>query len=202
MSNSQIMELVAKLTPEDQARWQAGEINVFPGKDYPVVRNAPGQPNAGKLVPGTGVPPAVPSAENGTRGGYKKTNAYKELLQKYLPADIESGKRGSLGWILEQAMTAMEGGDVDKEFICDSCGERNHVTVWKRPDTNAIKLVMETLIGRAAEQKDININSEQIYRLIDERSQVKDLTVFTVDPHEREARDAAAAEWIEGEVLS
>lgn len=192
--------LLDKLNDQDRDLVDRGVLIAYEGKDYPVLKWGVG-PRTGQLAPGTGVAPATPSAENGRRGSMRQTNEYKELIKRYLPADIESGARGSLGWILDQALTAMEGGMVIREFTCSECGEGNSVEVWRKPDVNAIKLITETLVGRAAEQKDININSEQIYRLIDERSEVKDLTVFTVDPSERDARNEAAKAWIEGELV-
>lgn len=197
METDLTLTLVDKLTPEHKTLVEKGVYTVHEGKDYPVLRWAGGS-QFGQLAPGTGQPPGA--ADIGLvsqRTAYKRTTAYRELLEKYLPADLDDTKRGSLGWILSQGLTALEGGDVTKDVTCPSCQHQFKAKMWKRPDSNALKILTEALIGRADVQKDLNINSEHVYRIIDERRDMRDLVVFDVSPSERTEREAVDAEWRE-----
>lgn len=187
--------LLNQLTDEHRQLVETGVYNVFPGKDYPVLRWATG-PLVGKLATGTGITPNHnDSAAVGRASAFKQTAEYKTLLTRYLPADLDDTKRGSLGWILKNALNGLEGGDMMIDVECPHCGEEFRHKAWKKPDPQMAKLLVEALIGKAGETKDVNINSENIYRLMDERRDLRSLQVFEIDPHEREKREAIDAEW-------
>lgn len=176
---------------------EKGFYSVHEGQDYPVLRWAAG-PRIGQLAPGTGLLPNHNDiAQISKDTGVKRTTQYRELLQKYLPADLDDTKKGSLGWILKQGLTALEGGDKNIDVVCPECDHKFQVVAWKRPDSNALKILLEALVGRADVTKDLNINTESIYRIIDERRDKRDIVVYEVDPQERERREAVDAEWRE-----
>lgn len=193
------LSLMDRLTDEHRALVDAHIYSVHPSKEgsYPVLRWAAG-PNLGQLAPGTGQAVGVPDgAAVGKATGWKNSKPYRQLLEKYISADLDEKKRGSLGWLLSQGMVAVEGGDVTKEVTCPECDHKFSTTMWKKPDANALKLLLEAVIGRADVTKDLNVNSEHIYRIIDERKDMRDLVVYEVSPAEREEREAIDVEWRE-----
>ena len=197
MENEITLSLLEQLSEEHRALVEQGVYSAHPGKTYPMLRWAAG-PRFGQLAPGTGVAPNAIDAPTMSRASaHKRTSAYRELLEKYLPADLDDKKRGSLGWILSQGLTALEGGDVVRAVQCPECNHEFSATMWKKPDTNALKVLMEALIGRPDVTKDLNINSEHIYRMIDERRDARDLIVYDVSPTERAEREVVDAEWRE-----
>lgn len=155
----------------------------------------------GRIAPGSGVvvnqaDPAI----NGRKGAWKNTDEYQALLRKVIPAEEDPNKRGTFAWLVTQGLNAAEGGDVKMAFTCPECEHDFTQVVWKRPDANAIIKLMEMVHGRAVEQKDINIRAEAIYRLLDEREDLKQLKVYEVDPHEKAERrelEPEDADWKE-----
>lgn len=197
MTQEITLSLIDQLNDHDRDAVERGIYTVHPGANYPVLRYAAG-PNLGAYAPGTGIPVNHNDMkEISRRTAYKRTSEYQELMRKYLPADLDDEKKGTLGWILKQGMEAIEGSNISKTVACNQCGHEQRVSMYRRPDGNVLIKVLELLVGRAAEQKDININSESMYRLIDERRDLKDLTVYEVSPTERAAREEVAGEWRE-----
>lgn len=184
------------LSPEHRSLVDAGIYSATPGEGgLPVLRWAVG-PQIGQFVKGGGRPPGSPDiAEISRRTAYKRTDEYRALVQKYLPADIESGKRGSLGWLLDQGLVAIEGGDVPREIHCPECGHEWTQSFYKKPDSLALKLILELLVGRATEMKEVNVSTEQLLRVVDERRDARDIVVFAVDPTERARREALSSDW-------
>ncbi len=193
-------EQLEKLSEEHRALVAAEVYNAFDGQDYPVLRWAHGK-DRGRLAPGTGITPGHNDiARIGADTSIRRTTEYRALLERKITPDVTSGERGSLGWLLDQGFNAAEGGDVRREMTCPECGHDWTETIWKRPDANAIIKMLEMVVGRAPEQKDINIRAESIYKLIDGRENVKEITVHAVDPHEREERlsdEPEEGEWRE-----
>lgn len=190
-------DLLSQLSEEHRTLVEAGVYTVFEGQDYPVLRWAFGN-KKGQYVEGTGLP--VNHVDLGLiskRTGIKRTQEYKALMERLIPPDADSKKYGSFGWLINQGFVAAEGVDVVKAVTCPSCSVEFSVKMFKRPDGNALIKLIEMMVGRASEQKEINIRAEQIYRLLDEQQNVKTIEVFEIDPSER-ARRKSRAEIIEG----
>lgn len=180
-------KLVAVLSPEDRAKVEAGDINVFPAKpgSYPVLRWAKGNSEGktpGSLAPGTGhAQGAGDIGNNAARYAYKRTNAYKDLLEHLIPADLDPTKRGSIGWLFEQGFAAAEGGTVSIDVTCPDCGHKHKVEAWKKPDAVAFKTLIEQVLGRATETKNVNVESKNLHAIIDERIPAEAIEVYDLD---------------------
>ena len=176
------------MSEEHRALVESGQYNAFEGQKYPVLRWATGS-KKGKLAPGTGLTPGHnDAAQVGKSTSYRRTAEYRALLERLIPPDEDANKRGTLAWLVAQGFNAAEGGDVKREMTCPECEHSWTEKIWKRPDANAITKMLEMVIGRAPEQKDINLRAEHIYKMIDGRENLKEITVHSVDPHEREKR--------------
>lgn len=200
MTQEVAVSLTDLLTDEHRALVERGIYTIHPGAAYPVLRWAAG-PNLGAYAPGSGIPVNHNDiGQIGRQTAYKRTAEYQELMRKYLPADLDDTKKGTLGWILKQGMEAIEGATVSKKVTCNQCGHEQNVGMYRRPDGNVLVKIVELLVGRAAEQRDVNINSEAMYHIIDERRAMRDLVVYEVSPTEREEREVLAGEWKDSEV--
>jgi len=186
--------LLDKLNDEHRELVEAGVYKVAPGQDYPLLRWARGN-RKGQFVEGGGRPVNSNDIAQISRDtAYQRTNEYRRVLEKLVPASTDETKRGTFGWLVKQGMNAAEGGDVTKDFHCKECGAENTVVVWKRPDSNAIIKIMEMVAGQAPKQQDINLKAEHLYKLIDEREDAASIKVHAVDPHERARREALQLE--------
>lgn len=154
----------------------SGDVNVYPGRNplKPVLYWNTG-PRKGKIAKGSGVSvfrdPSV-EKENGRKStGLKNTNAYKELLAKYFDDD-------RFHKLIQNLERATEGEEVKKKVTCDHCGESQVVVMYNKPDSNALKLAFEQLMGRAAQTTDINVKTASLYQIIDERVSAPTITVW------------------------
>ncbi len=190
-------ELVELLSDEHRTLVDDGVLNVFPGQEYPVLRWARGR-SKGKMAKGTGLVPAHNDlAQVSKDTAWKRTGQYRALLERLLPPDEDPNKRGTLAWLVNHGLTAAEGIDEYRDALCPECEHVFKFKVFKKPDTKAVLGILEMLIGRAPEQKEINIHLEEMYRKIDEREDAGGVRVFAVDPHEKARREAL--ETIEGD---
>ena len=181
------LDLIAELPDELRERVISGELLAFEGK----VSGRPGLRNAktGVLVKGTGLTPrAGDIGELSSKFAYKRTNAYRELLQHIISADNDPEKWGSFGWLVNQGLKAAEGGDVFVDTRCPSCDTPFKVKAWKRPDSNAITKIMEQIIGRAQETQEINITERRIVDLLRDETPVVEINVISLSPEEAASR--------------
>ena len=162
-----------------------GKVTVEDGDGYPVVRWAKGRWR-GRMAPGTGIVPQHNDIGKISRDtSYQRKREYREVLEFVIPADADETKRGTVGWLLNQGMTAAEGIDTMKDVECPVCEHEFKIAVYKRPDTKAVLGMLEMVIGRAAEQKDISVRFEDLQLQINERRDTGQLKVFEVSPHEK-----------------
>lgn len=192
-------ELFTQLNPADQEKVLNGNYKLFPTRDgsYPHFRWKKGNPEGkfpGTRAPGAGVSPAHVDRENGKQNsGLRNTRAYRDLLSYLLPPDLDPERRGSVGWLIEQALTAAEGEYVRVE--CPSCEHK--FDAWRKPDSTILKELIHQTVGPAPKEVQHSGSTETIHRLIDERVDVGDverISVHRQDPAEKARREAAIAE--------
>lgn len=166
-----------------------------PGKNdgKPVLRWASGDLK-GKLAPGTGIIPGSKTrGELSKETAWKRTAAYRDIMELVVKADGDAEKWGSFAWVITNLLKGIEGGDVYLNLKCPHCHEDAKHKVWKRPDTQAgIKLV-ELFVGRATETKDISVTTKQIFELMDETLDTYVIETREVSSEEVDRRRAAVA---------
>lgn len=142
----------------------------------PVVRWVDG-PRKGQPVIGSGSPPqGEKTAEMNRKSAWKRTAAYRELLDRYWAPELE--------WLFEQAKAMIEGGPVNVKAVCPECEHRFNVEAYRKGDAQALKVVWESIIGRASERKEVDVNIRALMAQIDERSPLSTIEVIEVSPEE------------------
>lgn len=183
---------LAVLLPEELRRlFDTDQVYLAEGKsaDKPVVRWRTGE-HKGAFVTGTGGEIRVPSEDNGQRGGIRQTNEYRALLERYMTDD-------RFTWLIDQLFTAVEGGEIYQD--CHACGTPVHM--YRKPDTNAALKLMDQMMGKATEHKEIDIEMRSLHAEIEAKVDPGTLRINRVDPGEVRRRREHLAVEVEAEVL-
>ena len=170
-----VENLLAQVSPDIRARVEAGELELLVGQrpDKPVIREVA----TGRLITGSGrYPRAIDAAQLGRDTAYKHSKSYREGLEKLVP--LEGTGVGSFTWLLEQAIDEAKGFDYHIE--CQACGA--DVQVVKRRNAMYLFKFIELLAGKARETQDLNIKSESLIAVLNQRENIRDITVHTIDP--------------------
>lgn len=187
-------ELIDKLTPELRARYDLGEINVFPGQssDKPVVRDA----KTGALVKGTGL--AVRHndiAQISKATAFRRTTDYQDWLGGKLKIDGSGpDDKESAEWWWERAQEAASNAPIPV-----TCPECNHTWMEKagKQDGNLIFRIIELATGKAKQKTEINVKQEEILRILNEKVDIREVVVHALTPEDVEHR----REVVEGEMV-
>ena len=175
------IELLDRLDTETRTLVDSGAITVWKGRNgKPVLRDG----KTGQMLPGTALHENTKHGEGEKASkvsAWKRTNAYRELMERYYTDE-------KFGEMLEAGLEAAIGNAVRKEVTCPECAHGFTETMYRRPDATIFFKTMEQLMGRAEETRQINVNTEHLYRLLDERTDVREIQVFTVTPEEEEER--------------
>lgn len=176
------MESLLVLVPEElRPRVEAGELELLPGQrpDKPVIREVA----TGRLVAGSGRYPKANDAGAVSKAtAYKRKTSYRQGLELLVP--LEGTGVGSFSWLLEQAIDEAKG--YDYHIDCPSCGET--VEVIKKRNAMYLFKFIELLAGKARETQDLNIKSESLIAVLDQRVPVTEITVHTIDPETSRTR--------------
>jgi hypothetical protein len=179
-------ELLQFLSEENFARYEAGEIVVYPGQnpEKPVLRDA----KTKVLVKGTGITPNHnDSAEIGRLHGYKQTNEYQAFLEGHMdPAKIDAKDPNSLEWWWKAAQYAASPQPHEVTCPC-GCGHTFMAPVGK-PDGNLIFRMMERVFGKAMQRQEIDIKQTEIMQILNEGVPVDMITIHTRTPEDIENR--------------
>ena len=141
----------------------------------------------GKLVKGSGkIKGSKDAAVASRETAYKRTKGYQEVLETLLPPEREDSPTAvsSLRELVAAFWEAVTGSP--QKLQCPECGA--HSMYAFKQDPHAIMKMIEKLAGRAKETQDINIHSETMIALLNERSNVRELKVITIDPEEERRR--------------
>ena len=186
-----------KLTRKNQKLVDEGEVNMFEGRNGPVLRwaveNSLGR-KPGALVPGTSL--ELNNAHGnvgvvGRKGDYKRTNAYKELLQYLVPASLDSDVYGSLAWLLDKGFEQIEGGDVQVPVACPECGHHFKAKAYKKGDSKALQIILEQVLDQPAKRADINVQGSVMHEYLNEPMDSNTIEVYTISPDEAREREIA-----------
>lgn len=156
-----------------------------PGADpsKPVVVDA----STGRIVKGSGRPPnANNPAVVGKVAAAKRTRAYNEALQAFVPVDRDGSPEAivSLQELMEAAARVATGKSV--AVTCPECKTEFGASVGV--DSKVLTFLLERLLGRATETKDINIRSEQLVAMLHDFTPSKTREVIALTPEERAER--------------
>ncbi len=176
-------DLISLLPPDLKEKVEEGTYSVYPGQnpEKPVVLD-----EKGRLVKGSGRwPNANDPAWTGKVSGYKKSKSYREALETLVPLEGDEQTRGSFAWWIEQGMQAAEGSPQRIECPC-GC-EYKGIYAFKK-DAQMIFKIIELLHGKAREAMDINVKSEQLVAILNERVPMNTIEVHTIDPADVERR--------------
>ena len=178
-------ELVENLTPELRKRYDDGEINVFPSQNpkKPVVRDVV----TGVLVKGTGLTPKHnDSAEISRRTAYKRSNDYHNWLNSKLKIDGSGPQdKESAEWWWARAQEAALHSYAP--VTCPNCQTKFEHRVGKQ-DGNLIFKILELATGKATQKTEVNVRQEEIIKILNEETDVREITIHTLTPDEVEKR--------------
>lgn len=173
----------------------AGEVAMYEGRDGPVLRwtaENKQKRRAGALVPGTYLQ-ANPDHGNvgvsGRKGDYKRTNAYKALMEYLIPATDDPEVYGGLSWLLHEGFKQVEGGDVYVTAVCPTDGTQFKVKAYKKGDSKALQTLLEQVLERPAQRQDINVQGGIFHEYINERLDESTIEVYTISPNEARERE-------------
>lgn len=179
LSELEKAEIMETLDSDTRALVDAGLVKLWRGRGgKPVLRDA-----KGKILPGSGLHlnEKHGNTEAATSMSWKRTNAYRSLIEKYFTED-------KFDEMMEAGFEAAVGHPVTKEATCGECGATQQIEMYRKPDSTIFFKVLEQLMGRAEETKQINVDSEHLHRLIDERVEVEEVETFSVRPEVADAR--------------
>lgn len=204
LAGDALNDVLQYLTEEDAAAVVAGELTAWPGKDpkHPVLRYAAGNKaggHPGALAPHSGHNPEGRHGDGayaGKSSAWKRTNAYRQVLEDAIKAEGSAEEWGSWAWVIKKGLEAIDGGPVMKMAHC-TCGNVFPVEMYRKPDPTIYFKTVEHILGRATETKDINVNAD-IYAVLDKREDPRLLRVFDVDEEEsKRLREAIEGEYKE-----
>ncbi len=154
-----------------------GTYEVLPGKSAkkPVVRRS----DTKALVKGSGQYPKAPDgAEVGRATAHKQRVEYREAMQAFIPvlANVPAGERQeatrSFEALLDAAYLAAQG--VPTRVECEHLDEfgdpcrTKHIVAFK-PDGNLLWRMIENLVGKATETKEIDVRAQVLQQIAERR---------------------------------
>lgn len=116
----------------------------------------------------------------------KRSRAFNEAITEFISVDKDAGERAitSLEELLEAAARVATGKSV--KVTCPHCETEFGASIGV--DSKVLTWLLERLLGRAVEVKDVNIRSEQIVALLSDKTPMRDIEVVALDPRERAER--------------
>lgn len=155
----------------------------------------------GKWVEGSGRPEgANDPAQIGREHGFKHSRLYQDTLERLVPAmkgDSEYAV-SSLEELLVAArrVTTDTTQTVTREHECSECGHADFVTVTVegKPDAKVLTFLIERLVGAANKTQDVNLRSEELLRIVEDKRVIHSIEVVTLTPQDMADRKRAVAE--------
>lgn len=188
-------EAFSLLSERNKALVISGDVDMWEGREgQPVLRysasNSLGK-KTGTLVPGTSLLPN-PNHGNvgklGRKGDYKRTNAYKDLINYISPATDDPNIYGGLAWLLEQGFKMVEGGDFYAKVTCPECHTHFNAPVFKKGDPKALATILDHVIGKPEQNTTVSGQVEHLHDYLRETDDSRTIEVKVVDPKESERR--------------
>lgn len=172
-----------------------GQVCMYEGRDGPVLRwtaDNKMKKQPGALVPGTYMqvnPLHGAVGTTGRKGDYKRTNAYKALVEYLIPATDDPEVYGGLSWLLHQGFKQVEGGDTYVEAVCPTDGTVFKVKAYKKGDSKALQTLLEQVLERPAQRQEINVQGGLFHEYINTPLEESSIEVYTISPDEARARE-------------
>ena len=171
------------------------EVIMYVGRDGPVLRWGADntlKKHPGALAPGTHLqlnPNHGNVGGHAAKGNYKRTNAYKALMEYLIPATDDPEVYGGLSWLLHEGFKQVEGGDVYVDAICPQDGYRFKVKAFKKGDSKALATLLEQVLERPAQRQEVNIQGNLYHQHINEPLNENTIEVYTISPEEQRERE-------------
>ena len=189
---------LALLTDELRLKVESGEAMIahpstWEYAERPVVRNC----FTKSLVKGSGkIKGSKNAAVASKETGFTRRRGYRALSEEYLPEDLKDSPNAILSFreLTERLIDACNGSPQKVKCQHEGCGEY-HLVAFKK-DANVLFKLWENRVGRATETADINVNSQSLAIVLNERLPITSLEVHTIDPGEQFRRK----ELIEGQL--
>lgn len=141
----------------------------------------------GHIVKGSGRHPKANNAATVSKmTAVKRSRTYQEAMYDMISVDEESGKNAilSLEELLKAAAHVATG--KPKAVTCPACLHQFLEAI--AVDSKVLVFLLERILGKATETKDVNIRSEQIVELLRDESVNARLEIVALDPRERSER--------------
>lgn len=188
MEDSQQSLDTSGLAPEVLALIESGEAKVAgPGQELgrPVVVYA----SSGRFVAGTGRPAnANDVAEVSRDTAFKRTKAYADALNRFIPAYKEQGAISSLEELLEAARKVTTDTTYHTEVVhaCSECGHEDVVpiTIPGKPDAKVLTFLIERLVGAANKTQEVNVHTDEVMRIMTDQRVLHQLEVVSLTPEQ------------------
>lgn len=155
----------------------------------------------GQWVEGSGRPAnANDSAVIGKTHGFKHSKTYQDTLERLVPAMKADGEYAvtSLEELLVAArrVTTDTTQTVTRVHECTECGHEDTLTftVEGKPDAKVLTFLIERLVGAANKTQDVNVRSEELLKIVEDKTIVHRIEVVTLTPKELADRKRAVAE--------
>lgn len=194
LTPEQTDDLFALLAPELQERVRLGEVRIVaPGKnEKPVVIDAAGHP-----VKGSGQYLAAPDAGYVSKTtAYKRSKAYNEAITQMVGAWKNDETLPDAILSLEELISAAKRLAVPEpvtqivEHECSECGHQDSVAFRTdaKPDQKMLAFLIERLAGAAAKTENINIQSEEMIRIMSDQHVLHEVTFVGLTAEQRAER--------------
>jgi hypothetical protein len=167
----------------EQGRYYLQHPQTWYSPSRPVIKDV----TTGRLVKGSGkIAGSKEAAVASRQTSYKRTKAYNEALEELIPIDRGDSPNAvaSLRELTDSFWKAVNGQDV--QVTCPHCEGKFMAPI--KSDPHAIMKMIERLTGRAKETQEVNIHSEQISMVLNERTPMREIDVITIDPYEEQRR--------------
>ena len=130
------------------------------------------------------------AASVGRASAYKLRKGYAALSEEFIPpSDLKDNPNAIISFreLVETLIEACQGSP--QQVTCPACGDKNLFAFKK--DAGTLFKLYENLKGKARETQDINVTGQHLVAVMNERLDVRDVTVHAIDPVEEQRRRAA-----------
>ena len=189
-SNSEVYERAFELLAEDlregitSGEYFITEPRLWHEDDRPVVKRV----KNGTLVKGSGRMAGVKEMGDASREGmFKRRKGYRRMIEDLIPAsDTRDNQNAIMSFkeLVENLVDACLGSP--QTVRCTSCGDKFQTALKK--DAATLYKLFENLNGKAKETQEINLSSQHLSLVLNERTPVNEIVVRELSPHMLEER--------------
>jgi len=155
--------------------------------DKPVVVDA----TTGRWVKGSGRSlNANDPAQVGRETAFKRSRAYGEVLEAFLPAwrGDSDAAISSLEELVAAAVKLAQGHETAYDVVCPSCEHKHVIQVAAPPNQKMVEFLIKRLAGDATKTINTNTRSEEIVKVMSDQRILHQIEVIDITPEERARR--------------